>query len=293
MLPLDIFGFQALWSPYYFLIIAAITMLYLLVTGPWLSKIRFAEPVSRKQRGYFVLAMLLLYVIKGSPVDLLGHLMFSAHMTQMAVLYLAIPPLLLLGIPAWMFHSLFQIGWIAKIVRFMTRPLIAILLFNGVFSLYHIPEVFDVVKTDAMLHGGYTTMLFLFAIFMWWNIVEPLSTWSRLSHLKKIGYMFANGVLITPACALLIFAETPLFETFTNAELWAESLKLCVPAGTLSQLNLSGPELFSPFPVTEDQQLGGIIMKFLQEIIYGVVIGYIFYGWARKERETDPIDAIV
>ncbi len=286
-LALDLFGFRALWSPYYFLVMVFLAGGYFLITGPWRHKFEGAEPVPVKKKIYFLSGILLLYIVKGSPMDLLGHLMFSMHMTQMALLYLAVPPLLLLGTPAWLIRSVFTFKPLKKIAWFMTNPLLAILLFNGFFSLYHLPQVFDRVKTDMWIHGIYTTVLFIFALAMWWLIVDPLPEWSRLSELKKIAYMFANGVLITPACALLIFADSPLFATYTDPALFTESLKLCVPLGTLSGLTLSGPELFSIFPIMEDQQLGGIVMKFMQEIIYGIAIGYTFFAWARRERKEE------
>ena len=40
-------------------------------------------------------------------------------------------------------------------------------------------------------------------------------------------------------------------------------------------------------PVVQDQQTGGIIMKIVQEIVYGTIIGYVFFRWARREREKD------
>ncbi len=96
---LEIFGFRALWSPYFLGAVVFITVLYFF----FLMK-RFGseeERASRKEIGLFVTAMFLLYASKGSPIDLLGHIMFSAHMAQMAVLYLIVPPLIILGIPPW------------------------------------------------------------------------------------------------------------------------------------------------------------------------------------------------
>ncbi|GAA3323003.1 hypothetical protein GCM10020331_045130 [Ectobacillus funiculus] len=34
-------------------------------------------------------------------------------------------------------------------------------------------------------------------------------------------------------------------------------------------------------PVVEDQQTGGVIMKIIQEIVYGTVIGYVFFSDGR------------
>jgi putative membrane protein len=66
-----------------------------------------------------------------------------------------------------------------------------------------------------------------------------------------------------------------------------KAMELCVPAGTLSDLNITGPEFLHWMPVVQDQQTGGIIMKIVQEIVYGTIIGYVFFKWARREREKD------
>jgi putative membrane protein len=65
-----------------------------------------------------------------------------------------------------------------------------------------------------------------------------------------------------------------------------KAMELCVPTATLSSLSLSGPELFINMPPIEDQQLGGVIMKIIQEIIYGVLLAMIFFQWYKSEQEN-------
>lgn len=72
-----------MWSPYLFCITAVITGVYFY----WCS--RHKGRVAAKEKVLFVLSALFFYTAAGSPVDLLGHVMFSAHMTQMAVLFLS------------------------------------------------------------------------------------------------------------------------------------------------------------------------------------------------------------
>jgi len=114
--------------------------------------------------------------------------------------------------------------------------------------------------------------------------------WKSLSGLKKIGYIFADGVLLTPACALIIFADKPLYATYYDPQMWMKSLALCVPAGTLASLNLTGPEMFFSIPLLYDQQLGGVLMKIIQEIIYGTVLFFVFREWYRKEQEKEKLE---
>lgn len=287
---LNIFGFRAMWSPYFFIFLVLLTILYFYLTGPGRKHFRNPEPVLLKQKVYFLLAMISLYISKGSPLDLFGHITFSGHMASMAILFLIVPPLLIFGIPIWMWQAFVSLPIIHPIMKLFTQPIIALLLFNTFFSLYHVPMIFDVVKTNPLYHSIVTTVIFVAAFFMYWPLLNKLPNWKQINGLKKIAYIIGNSVLITPACGLIIFASSPLFETYSNPQAWIQALSLCVPSEMLSGLSLTGPEMFSSMPVMEDQQLGGIIMKIIQEIVYGSFLAYVFYEWARKEREKDKVN---
>lgn len=285
---IDIFGFRALWSPYYLVALLIVTGAYLSLIRNYQRKNPMKYVTESRQVLYFIIAIVLLYVVKGSPVDLLSHIMFSAHMTQMAVLYLLIPPLFIIALPVWLWKKFLDINIAVKsLFTFFTKPLVALFLFNILFSLYHIPLVFDVVKTNMWLHAGYTSLLFITALFMWFPLVNPIPERESLSGLKKIGYIFGSGVLMTPACALIIFANEPIYSTFTDPDNWAQAMTLCVPATMLANLSLSGPEMFSGLPAIEDQQLGGVLMKVIQEIILGYTLSVMFFAWYKREAGSD------
>lgn len=283
---LDIFGFRALWSPYYLLALIAVLIGYFLITVRSQSHFSDSEPITKSEGTLFTTAIVLLYLIKGSPIDLMGHLMFYAHMIQMAMLYLVIPPLFITGIPKWIWRKILNKKTVKPVFEFFTKPLIALILFNGMFSFYHIPLIFDVIKTDMWLHAAYTSFLFFISLIMWWPLVNNLPEYQNLSGIKKVGYIFADGILITPACALIIFADSPLYLTFSDPRAWTEALQLCVPAATLSSLNLSGPEMFNSMSLINDQQLGGVLMKIIQEIVYGVVLAQVFFKWHKMDVEA-------
>lgn len=284
MLPLSIFGFKALWSPWFLLSILLAIGLYFLLTVVWRDKFERAEPISPRQISYFLVSMIILYIVKGSPVDLLGHILFSVHMTQMAVLLLVIAPFLIIGIPNWMWKKVFDAKILGSILRFFTKPLVSLMLFTFMFSLYHYPMVLDFVKLSSVLHAVFTITLFMAALSLWWPIINSLEGQPQLHGLKKIGYVILSAILVTPACALIIFVDVPVYDTYSTGEAWLKAMALCVPAGTLSGLTISGPELFTNMPTLYDQQLGGILMKVIQEAIYVVVLGRIFVKWYREEQ---------
>ncbi|MBB6443712.1 cytochrome c oxidase assembly factor CtaG [Bacillus benzoevorans] len=282
---LDVFGFRALWSPYFFIAVVLFTISYFVLTIKYRYLFKESKPLTFSQGMLFISAMILLYVIKGSPLDLMGHIMFYAHMIQMAFLYLLIPPILIVAIPAWVWQKIWSVRFLKGLFTFFTKPLLALILFNGMFSLYHMPLIFDLVKTDMWLHAAYTSVLFLFSLFMWWPLLNKIEKLQTLSGLKKVAYIFASGVLLTPACALIIFNDQPMYAAYSDPEAWMEAMQLCVPAGTLANLNINGPEMFASMSLLHDQQLGGVLMKIIQEVIYGAMLARVFYEWYRSDQK--------
>lgn len=284
MLTLDIFGFKALWSPYFLLILIGLTVGYFILTTKFRSLFPDSEPLTKKQGALFLLSMILLYAIKGSPIDLLAHLMFWVHMIQMAALVLVVPPIFILSVPNWVWRKLFSVEAINSGFKVLTKPLIALIVFNGLFSFYHVPMIFDAVMQNVWLHAGYSILLLLVATFMWWPLLNQMPGHQTLSGLKKVGYIFADGILLTPACALIIFADSPMYATYSDPQVWGQVMALCVGPANFASLDLSGPQLFSSMSLLHDQQLGGVIMKIIQEIIYGVILGHVFFEWYRKDQ---------
>lgn len=288
-MPLSIFGFRALWSPWFFLIVVGLVVLYFLLGTIWRNRFQGSVPLKKTEVTYFLLSMVILYIIKGSPVDLLGHILFSVHMTQMAVLLLIVAPFLIKGIPPWMWHKLFTIKIIDSFFRLFSKPIIALLVFSLLFSFYHYPMVLDNIKLSFISHSVFSITIFISAICLWWPVLNTLENHPKIHGLQKIGYVILSAILITPACTLIIFADVPVYETYYSGEAWLKAMALCVPAGTLSGLaglGVSGPEMFTNMDIVYDQQLGGILMKVTQELIYVLVIGKVFFTWSREEKEN-------
>ncbi|MGE7997137.1 cytochrome c oxidase assembly factor CtaG [Lysinibacillus sp. NPDC093190] len=286
-MPLSIFGFQALWSPYLIGVLVFITVIYFLVTTKWRKDFKVSEPLKKEEAIYFVLTMVTIYIIKGSPIDLMAHIMFTMHMVQMAILLLLVPIFLIKGIPWWVWKVAIEAPVVRTLFKTFTIPVVAVFVFIGLFSFYHLPAVLDYIKLNETLHSTYTFVLFVSAVLMYWPLIQKMPNSPQMKPLYKLGYIIANAVLITPACALIIFASDAMYETYTNGEAWLKAMELCVPASTLSSLSLSGPELFTNMSAVADQQLGGVLMKILQELIFGVLLGSIFIKWYRSEQK-DP-----
>lgn len=291
---LEYFSFVDLWSPLFMAFMMAVAVLYTFVVGPWRSWFAGNAPVPLKRQFSFLLAVVLLYFVQGGPLELLGHLMFSFHMTNMAISYVVVPPLLLYGIPDWLWRWAFgRSFW--KPLRLLMHPLVSLFLFNLAFSVYHMPDNHDWIMTNYAVHTGYYILLFVSSIMMWWHIHCPVPEWARLAPLWRLGYIFLNGLLLTPSCVLIIFASKPLFATYSDPEVWTQAMGYCVsgdPAALLAKFD-GGPAFFNLLSPRDDQQLGGIIMKLVQEFVNIGALFVVFMGWYKAERvkENDP-DAV-
>ncbi|MFC4077697.1 cytochrome c oxidase assembly protein [Salinithrix halophila] len=256
-----------MWNLGLNLVVVALGVVYLAATGPW--RPMSLKTVTTGQKMLFLTGLALFYISLGSPMALIGHELFSVHMLQQSILYLMMPPLLIRGIPDWMWRRGMKVQWLERFFALGQRPLLSLLLFNGLFSLYHVPQIFDALMGDELLHLLSHMVLILTASLMWWPVVTPLQERTVLSPLRKIAYIAAAGVLLTPACALIIFADHLLFASYSG-----------------------GDPLFPILSPRDDQQLGGVIMKVLQEIIYASALAHVFFQWVREEREKEEREAV-
>lgn len=259
-----LFTYISNWNIPLNLLFVSIGALYLLVTGPLATTFQNGAPVSPKEKLSFLFGLAIYYFSYGSPLALLSHELFSMHMLQMSLLYIVMPPFLLLGLPGWLFRPLIRIKWIRKVGHFLTRPILILFVFNGAISLHHIPKIMDFIMTDPLYHFISHLIMLTLALSMWWPVVCPVPELDRVKPLHKLAFIFANGVLLTPVCALIIFADQPLFSTFRE---------MSNVAPILSPLH--------------DQTLGGVIMKIVQEVVYITAIGFIFIRWFRIQRQKD------
>nr|WP_281419532.1 cytochrome c oxidase assembly factor CtaG [Bacillus alkalicola] len=283
------FTARTIWTPELIIVLGLISFLYFWLIGPLRNKFTNAEPVPTRRKVYFHLGLLGIYFGFGGPLYVLGHLMLSMHMLSMAIVYLITPPLLLLGLPTWFFEYFRQFKVLRGIFTIVGFPILGLVLFNAMISFYHLPFTFDTLLTNEGWHNVYQLGMLFAALLMWWHLLPRMVTKYDMSELKKVGYMFASGALFTPACVLIIFAGSPLYATYTDPATWALAISYCLPAGAQIPYELftTGSQSIAPLSPLHDQQLGGASMKVIQELVYGVAIGYVFKQWMNRDKATN------
>ncbi|WP_343751214.1 cytochrome c oxidase assembly protein [Lentibacillus halophilus] len=201
---------------------------------------------------FFLFGLGLLYVTAGSPLADISHLSLSLHMIQMSILYFLIPPVFLLGIPDQLFNHVFQILKLNRISKLFFAPKIALYAFAALFFMYHLPFVLMILSKSAQMQSGYIFVLFLLSFGMWWPIAAPDSN-QRLCRSDMKRYAFLSGIILMPACLLLIFMA--VIDIGNNTSLSQTTAPYCSPsqAGSFSLLP-------PPFNTKFDQLMAGIVM---------------------------------
>jgi putative membrane protein len=261
----DPWRFQA--NPEVYVLVAFLIGAYVYsirVIGP--RAVGAGQPVvTRLNVGSFAGAMVLLFAASTWPIHQMAEdYLYSAHMLQHMMLSYFMPPLVLLATPTWLMRLLVGTGRTWRVVRFMTKPVVAAVVFNVVVMVTHIPPVVNASVQSAPLHYSLHLLLVLTAVLMWMPVVGPFHE-LRISDAAKPIYLFLQSVVPTVPAGWLTFAEGVVYKHYNQpVRVWG----------------------ISP---TDDQQLAGAIMKIGGSVfLWALVIFYFFrrFGTTWKEDNT-------
>ncbi|WP_062110186.1 cytochrome c oxidase assembly protein [Bacillus niameyensis] len=256
------YPWYVLWSPLFLFLLILISWLYYKkILASSLYKVSF------RHYGFFYGAMLLLYIVKGSPFNLVGKdFLFSAHIFELATIHFAIIPLFILSVPVELLQKIFWHYRLRKTIKWFSYPWVAALIFNGVLTIYLVPKFFNQIHGHSVLSFISQTILVISAILMWWTIIAPLKGVGKFSYFIRVSYVFLNSLLLMPMGIFLI-------------------LSILYPHYTV--YDASGYRLFGEMNGISDQQLGGALLKALQLLGYGTALFYLISRWGKEEEKED------
>lgn len=223
--------------------------------------------VSRRQVLAFGAGLLTIWIAADYPIhDISEGYLYSVHMVQHLLLSLVAPPLLLMGTPDWLLRSLLGRPGIA-VARFLTRPLIALVLFNTAIAVSHIPRVVELTATSEPFHFGAHAVLVGTALCMWSPVVNPLIELPKLAYPQRMFYLFLQSLVPTVPASFLTFGHTVLYKPYAD-----------------------GPGLWGISALT-DQRAAGLLMKIAGGAILWTVIAWYFFKWYSLE-EREKVDVL-
>lgn len=241
---------------------------YIWVTGPLNRNSPGSEerPISFGQRAAFLTGCFMLLVALGPPLEDWATLLLSAHMIQHVLLTLVVPPLFLLGTPAWLLRPLLRWRWVERTGYLLTRPLVALFISGFTFVIWHIPEFYNAALIIEPLHVFQHITYLVTAIIGWWPILGMLPEWPRLHPLPMCLYLFAQTLAGGIIGAFITVGEVPMYGFYaTVPRAWG-------------------------IDVASDQQFGGLIMWLGVNAFYLAMITIVFLTWATREeaKEHEP-----
>jgi putative membrane protein len=242
---------------------------YFLAVTRWGNAAGSRLMATRKQKILFTAGVLTLWLAVDWPMDeLADHYLFSAHMVQHMVIALVAPPLLLMGMPAWLLRRLLSPKPVFKAVRWATRPVVGFLAFNAMFALLHWPALMNETLRSEPVHFLVHLMVLVTALMMWWPVVDPLPELSRLSDPAKMFYLFLQSILPTVPASFLTFAHHPIYTFYTTVpRIWGMS-------------------------VVVDQMVAGLLMKIVGGLLLWTVIAVMFFRWYAREENGNVVEQV-
>lgn len=242
---------------------------YLLCVGPLRNRYNLAKSTDPRLVATFTSGILVIFVSLLSPLHILSdNYLFSAHMLQHILLTLVTPPLLILGTPSWLLRRLLRPVLVHRFARLVTHPIVAFVSFNVIFSVWHVPALYNLSVTSHPVHIGEHILFVASATLMWWPLTSTMPELPRLSYPLQMIYLFLLSVAQIIVFAPITFAVDPLYEWYAQA-----------------------PEIWSIKPVV-DQQIGGIIMKVGGGVLFMTLLITVFFRWFNKEEENSNIDVL-
>ena len=219
-------------------------------------------PATARQQVLFFSGVFSLWLGADWPVhDLSEDYLFSVHMVQHMLFTFVAPPLMLLGLPQWLLRTLLAPAPVMRAVSFLTRPVVALILFNGVVAITHWPSLVDLSLRYEFVHLAIHTVLFTSATLMWSPVVAPLPELARLTPPAKMFYLFLQSILPTVPASFLTFADGPIYRFYASV-----------------------PRVWAAFDPVTDQRVAGLIMKLGGGLLLWSVIAVLFFRWSSREE---------
>lgn len=238
----------------------SLAAVYVLLAGPLRSRLPGAVPLRPSQMVLFVLGIVAAFLTEASPLhDLSEKYLLSAHMVQHLLLSYVVAPLLIAGTPGWMVRPLARNRISGPLMRAITRPLTAFILFSLAFSLWHLPWIYEAALGDDFVHHSQHLVFLALAVAVWWPVMSPLPEMPRLGYGLQVGYLVALPLGQFFVAAILTFAPESFYPTYQEA-----------------------PRVL-PMSAAADQQLSGVIMKITSFIAFGVPLVIAFMHWFTRE----------
>jgi cytochrome c oxidase assembly factor CtaG len=231
--------------------------------------VRRIAPATGRQVAATAAGLLLLLVALTWPLaDLAAHTSLTALVVQRLILLLAVPPLLMVGLPGAVVARLTRPAAIDWVVRRCARPPIAVAVVTVIAVATLTTGAVEAEGSSGWARLGLDLALLGAGLVLWTPVLTELPGTDRPSALGRAGYLIVQSIVPSFLAVVWIFARHPLYPHFAE-----------------------GPRLLAVSPLM-DQQVAGFVAKFAT---IGVLWTVAFVSLTRAQhlvssgRDPDPL----
>lgn len=236
--------------------------LYFYGIGPLRRRHSLGPPAEPWRPLCFVLGLLVMLGSLNGPIhDLSDTYLFSIHMAQHLLLTMALPPLLIVGTPGWLFDWLLRPAPVRSAAKFLTHPVVGGVLFSAVLLAWHAVDAYDLMMRNHNVHVATHLMFIATAVLLWWPVTSTSGVLPRLGPGMGMLYLFLVQIPMQILGAIITFADEILYPWYSAA-----------------------PRTWGLSPL-DDQKLGGLLMWIPGNLWIWGAMSVLFFQWARKEGD--------
>ncbi|MGA8297440.1 MAG: cytochrome c oxidase assembly protein [Acidimicrobiales bacterium] len=196
---------------------------------------RPSETRVRRRRSFaFYGGLVMLLIAVASPIDYWADDYFFVHMIEHILIMFFAPILICIGAP-WtpLLHAL-PVGARRRIIktvvfnvlfrplravgRFFIRPVVAVVTFNIVMLIWHVPYLFDTAEQNQVVHiWCMHASFFVAGVLFWVQIIDSHPFRSRASAPFQMGAIIGtNVVMFVMAMSLSIFTNHSWYSVYDH-----------------------------------------------------------------------------
>jgi len=254
------------WSP---LTLAGLIVLCLLYgLGVWRAN---KQPGNAPIKGYHILAFVtaigLIALMLLTPFDMIARTqLFAAHMVQAVMLTTLCAPLLLAACPSAFWEPVLALPIVRTVLQTLTRPLVASIIFNATFLLWHAPGLYNFALAHGTIYHIEMLSFLLTSLLNWWPLIGPVREFRKLSYPMQMLYAFLDGQPVDIFAFLVVFTGVTFYTHYV------------IPSQFIQ---------FGYSPVADQTVAGAFLL--IPGLVDLVVMSPLFFRWLAQLEQKEKL----
>jgi putative membrane protein len=195
---------------------------------------------TRRRSVAFFTGIIGLILVACGPLEHWGMEWLRIHMILHILEMFYLPPLLIIGAP-WVpllfaipvdprrrvLRTYYRLKWLHGLGSFLKNPIVAVVLFNAVMVVWHIPVIFNWASWHGWVMNWLMGPSFVIVGLLFWRIILPSGPWpARGSTHVQIGAIVVTAFeMLVLAMAMSIFTKAPWYSMNVMMEGSVEALR--------------------------------------------------------------------